>query len=206
VLPDGRLGEIWIRGRSVARGYWRREVETTRVFQATTADGEAGYLRTGDLGVCVASELYVLGRMLEMLVIGGRSLYPHDMEKLVRDSDTLFADLTGTVFSVPSPRQEIVVLHEVRLEPTDGTSLPGLAQNVKAWLGRCFGVRVANVVFLRPGKVRVSADGNVQRELMRELFMADALDPVYEDLDIETARRYRAATGSRLVMTHGRDS
>jgi acyl-CoA synthetase (AMP-forming)/AMP-acid ligase II len=204
VLPDGRLGEIWIRGGSVARGYWRREVETERVFGATTAEGEGGYLRTGDLGVSADAELYVLGRMREMLVIGGRSLYPHDIEKAVRTSNTRFADLTGTVFSVPSPRQEIVVLHEVRLESADRTSLACLAQSVRAWLGRCFGVRVANVAFLRPGKVRMSAGGKVQRDLMRELFMADALDPVYEDLDVETERRYRTG-GSRLVMTHGSD-
>ncbi|MDW5328079.1 fatty acyl-AMP ligase [Plantactinospora sp. KLBMP9567] len=204
VLPDGRLGEIWIRGRSVARGYWRREVESDRVFGATTADGEGGYLRTGDLGVWSDAELYVLGRMREMLVIGGRSLYPHDMEKAVRTSDTRFADLTGTVFAVPSPRQEIVVLHEVQAEPTDPATLSSLARSVKDWLSRCFGVRVANVAFLRPGKVRKSPGGKVQRALMRELFMADALDPVYEDLDIETRRRYRAV-GPPLAVSHGKD-
>ncbi|MEO3922619.1 fatty acyl-AMP ligase [Micromonosporaceae bacterium B7E4] len=204
VLPDGRLGEIWIRGRSVARGYWRREVESDRVFGATTADGEGGYLRTGDLGVWSDAELYVLGRMREMLVIGGRSLYPHDMEKAVRTSDTRFADLTGTVFAVPSPRQEIVVLHEVQAEPADPATLSSLARSVKDWLSRCFGVRVANVAFLRPGKVRKSPGGKVQRALMRELFMADALDPVYEDLDIETRRRYRAV-GPPLAVSHGKD-
>ncbi|GAB3975670.1 fatty acyl-AMP ligase [Plantactinospora veratri] len=204
VLPDGRLGEIWIRGRSVARGYWRREVESDRTFEATTADGEGGYLRTGDLGVWAGAELYVLGRMREMLVIGGRSLYPHDMEKAVRTSDTRFADLTGTVFAVPSPRQEIVVLHEVQAEPADPATLSSLARGVKDWLSRCFGVRVANVAFLHPGKVRKSPGGKVQRALMRELFMADALDPVYEDLDIETRRRYRAV-GRPLAVSHGKD-
>ncbi|AVT36072.1 fatty acyl-AMP ligase [Plantactinospora sp. BB1] len=204
VLPEGRLGEIWIRGRSVARGYWRREVESDRAFEATTADGEGGYLRTGDLGVWAGAELYVLGRMREMLVIGGRSLYPHDMEKAVRTSDTRFADLTGTVFAVPSPRQEIVVLHEVEAEPADPATLSSLARGVKDWLSRCFGVRVANVAFLRPGKVRKSPGGKVQRALMRELFMADALDPVYEDLDTETRRRYRAV-GRPLAVSHGKD-
>ncbi|MDG4786451.1 fatty acyl-AMP ligase [Micromonospora sp. WMMD1102] len=204
VLPDGRLGEIWIRGRSVARGYWRREVETDRVFGAATGDGEGGYLRTGDLGVIADAELYVLGRMREMLVVGGRSLYPHDMEKAVRTSDTRFADLTGTVFAVPSPRQEIVVLHEVQAETADPASLSTLARTVKDWLSRCFGVRVANVAFLHPGKVRKSPGGKVQRALMRELFMADALDPVYEDLDIETRRRYRAVRPA-LAVSHGKD-
>ncbi|WP_422770141.1 fatty acyl-AMP ligase [Plantactinospora sp. WMMC1484] len=211
VLPDGRLGEIWIRGRSVARGYWRREPETDRVFGATTAAGEGGYLRTGDVGVWAGAGLYVLGRMREMLVIGGRSLYPYDMEKAVRTSHIRFADLTGTVFAVPSPRQEIVVLHEVRGEPADPAALSCLARSVKDWLSRCFGVRVANVAFLRPGKVRKSPGGKVQRALMRELFMADALDPVYEDLDIETQRRYRtvgrplaAPTRQGLSVTGGR--
>lgn len=204
-LPDGRLGEIWVRGASVATGYWRNEAETEAAFHAVTADGEADFLRTGDLGVFQDGELYITGRIKETLVIRGRNLYPHDIEREVRALDEAFAGLAGSVFSVPSPREEIVVFHEVRARQLTEAALAGLAAQVKIALGQRLGIPVTNVVFAAPGQVRKTTSGKIQRTLMRQLFMADALDPLYEDLDASTRRRYRpgaaAAATSVAVLT-----
>ncbi|MFY1691583.1 fatty acyl-AMP ligase [Plantactinospora sp. WMMB782] len=192
VLPDGRVGEVWIRGGSVTRGYWGDPVATRRAFGAATADGDGGFLRTGDLGVLDDGELYVTGRIKEMMIVHGRNLYPHDVEREVREVSPAFAGLPCAVFSVPAPREEIVVVQELRTRGRDAAEIAGLAAGVRAALSRVLGVRVANVVFVRVGQVRRTTSGKIQRTMMRELFVSGVLDATYEELDPEVRDRYRA--------------
>ena len=191
VLADGQLGEVWIRGGSVAAGYWRKKVETERTFNAVTATGEVNFLRTGDLGGFHSGQLYVVGRIDEVLVVRGRYFYPNDIEHETRLSDPpSFAGLSGSVFTVPAPQSEIVVLHELQERAAEG-DLASIAGQLRSVLCRHLGVRVENIVFVTPGKVRKTITSKVNRSLMRELFLADALDPVYEQLGVEVSRRYR---------------
>lgn len=190
--PPGHLGEVWIRGGSVACGYWQRPQLTKETFEAVTADGEAGFLRSGDLGTLRDGELHILGRLSEVLVLHGRHLYPSDVERAVGSLHPEFARLAGSVFVVPGPQAEIVVLHEVR-GPVDPQRLASLAVSVQDALGARFGVRAANVAFLRPGGIRRTTNGRVLHSLMRELFLADALDPIFECLDEEIKVQYRTA-------------
>ncbi|WP_188316813.1 fatty acyl-AMP ligase [Solihabitans fulvus] len=194
VLPDGRVGEVWVRGASVAAGYWRNEEATEATFRAVTADGEPGFLRTGDLAVRHDGELYVTGRLKDMLVIRGRNLYPHDIERDVAGMHEAFRGLHGSVCSVPAALEEIVVMQELRPRGGDALDLPALAGRVRGELGERLGVRVANLVFLRPGQVLRTTSGKVRRSVMRELFMTGALTPVYEDLSADISRRYRGAS------------
>ncbi|MFY1670057.1 fatty acyl-AMP ligase [Plantactinospora sp. WMMB334] len=190
-VPDGRVGEVWIRGGSVTRGYWGDPVATRRAFGAVGADGEGGFLRTGDLGVFDDGELYVTGRIKEMMIVHGRNLYPHDVEREVREVSAAFAGLPCAVFSVPAPREEIVVVQELRSRGRDAAEIAGLAGAVRTALSRILGLRVANVVFVRVGQVRRTTSGKIQRTMMRELFVSGVLDATYEELDPEVRRRYR---------------
>jgi len=91
-LPDGRVGEIWLHGNNIGRGYWRRPRETELTFcnklqsrlpQGSHAEGadEAGlWLRTGDLGVYLDGELYITGRIKDLVIVDGRNHYPQDLE------------------------------------------------------------------------------------------------------------------------------
>lgn len=79
--PDGEVGEIWFSGPGIARGYWRNPEETEEVFEARLADDpDTPYLRTGDLGAILDGELFVVGRIKELIIVNGRNLYPHDIE------------------------------------------------------------------------------------------------------------------------------
>jgi len=200
-LPDGRIGEVWIRGGSVAQGYWGKPGETRRTFRAVTAGGDGGFLRTGDLGAFRDGELYITGRIKEMLIIHGRNLYPQDIEREIKTLDTAFADRPASVFSVPVRQEEIVVVQELRPAGRRGDDLLGLARSVKMSIGQRLGVRVANVVFVRPGQVRKTTSGKIQRTLMRELFMTDALESLYEDLDAGTRGRYRTAKAAGPALS-----
>ncbi|PYC87369.1 peptide synthetase [Streptomyces tateyamensis] len=193
VLPDGQVGEIWLRGDSVSAGYWNKPEVNARVFGAATADGSTGYLRTGDLGVVHDGELYVTGRIKDMMTINGRNIYPHDVEREVGELHRSFGGLQGSVFSVPAPAplEELVVVQEVRAARLDGTALPELAQAVKVELRRSLGMAVGNVVFLKPGRVSRTTSGKIQRSRMRELFVNGALEPLYEELSPRARARYR---------------
>ncbi|HET9381763.1 MAG TPA: fatty acyl-AMP ligase [Streptomyces sp.] len=182
VLPDGSTGEIWLRGPSVATGYWGRPDATDATFRARTADGDGPYLRTGDLGALLDGELYVTGRSKDLLIVHGRNLYPHDIEHELRLTHAPLATLAGTAFTVPVPHEEIVVLHEVRGRFTE-EQYRELAVEMRATVSREFGVRPAGLVLLRPGAVRKTTSGKVQRSEMRGLFLQGALAPLYEDLD-----------------------
>ncbi|MEV7025834.1 fatty acyl-AMP ligase [Kitasatospora sp. NPDC093558] len=195
-LPDGRIGEIWIRGGSVGAGYWRNEEATERTFRAVTAEGERGFLRTGDTGVRHDGGLYVTGRIKDVLIVNGRNLYPHDIERELASLAEAFTGLSGTVCAVPGDGEEIVAMHEIRRAPTDPDELGELTRRLRGELAARVGVRIPNLVLLRPGQVRKTTSGKVQRSLMRELFMTAALEPVYEDLAPATAARYRSAVSA----------
>ncbi|MEZ0090164.1 fatty acyl-AMP ligase [Streptacidiphilus sp. EB129] len=196
-LPEGRIGEIWVRGDSVTGGYWQRPELTETLFRADITDGDRGFLRTGDLGALFDGELHITGRIKEMLIIRGRNLYPHDIEREARALDPRFEGRLTSVFAVPGQDDEIVVVQEVRGTALDEEELSGLAQLVRDELGRSLGVRVSNVVLVRPGQVRRTTSGKLQRSLMRELFMKDELTPLHEELGADVRRRYRTLAGVR---------
>nr|WP_221382832.1 fatty acyl-AMP ligase [Actinoplanes polyasparticus] len=181
-VEDGRLGEIWLRGPVVCDGYWRRD-DQAHLFDATTAGGEGGFLRTGDLGAMYEGELYVQGRLKDMLIVHGRNLYPHDMEQELRIHHPELGRV-GAVFAVPGEAdgvatQAVVVTHEIgKLPPERWSSLAG---ELRLTVTREFGVRVAVVALLRPGTVRRTTSGKVQRAAMSELFRTGRLSPIFQD-------------------------
>lgn len=196
VLSAGRVGEIWLRGESVAQGYWRNERATDEVFRARTADGDAGYLRTGDLGCCDDDEIYVTGRVKEVLVVRGRNLYPQDLEYAVRTVCPELESGSGAAFTVDcgdgDGDKALVMVHEVKGRPAVDKAAE-ITVAVRTCLAREFGVAAAGVVLLRPGGVQRTTSGKIQRVAMRELFLAGLLDRVYEDVD-DRLRAVRAAT------------
>ncbi len=104
VLGEGKVGEIWARGPSKSAGYWRRGETNREVFDASTAGGESGYLRTGDLGFRLDGELFVTGRINDLIIVRGANHFAEDIEWTVRD--TTDASLTGLIaaFSMSSAK------------------------------------------------------------------------------------------------------
>ncbi|MCL8009746.1 fatty acyl-AMP ligase [Streptomyces sp. AS02] len=186
VLPDGQVGEIWLRGPSVAAGYWNRSELTAETFRAVTADGRAGCLRTGDLGALRDGELYVTGRIKEMLIQHGRNLYPQDIEQAVQESGDAFRRGGGAVFNVTdeaSERAHVVVVQELRARATsDEEALARLAASVQALLSRQFQLPAVSVVLVRPGVIRKTTSGKTQRTLMRRLFLDGGLPVLHQRL------------------------
>jgi acyl-CoA synthetase (AMP-forming)/AMP-acid ligase II len=176
VLPEDRVGEIWTRGPSVADGYWKRPLETRETFCGTTTDGETGFLRTGDLGVLHGGELFVTGRIKDMVLVAGRNLHPQDVEHRVQQLSELFG--AGAVFSAEPGRNGLVVIQEVRIGRRYDLDLAALEREVRACVARDFEVRATQVVLVRPGTVRRTSSGKIQRPAMRRLFLRGRLVPL----------------------------
>jgi acyl-CoA synthetase (AMP-forming)/AMP-acid ligase II len=178
VLPEGTVGEIWVRGPGVAAGYWRRPLESSAVFRRVAADGARPFVRTGDLGVLDAGHLYVTGRAREELPLDGRLLHPQDVERELQSQGGPF--LASSVFAA-GPESRVVVVQEIRVTEMRGR-LPALADRVRRCVSDEFGVVPAGVLLVRPGTVRRSSSGKLGRPALRELFLRDELRALYAEL------------------------
>ncbi|MFF8828550.1 fatty acyl-AMP ligase [Streptomyces sp. NPDC015131] len=193
-VPAGRTGEIWVRGDSVAPGYWRRPAETAETFGARLGD-QGGYLRTGDLGTLDRHGLLrVTGRIKDMIVVAGRNLYPQDVERTVQQVSGLFGP--ASVFAVPGARERVVVVQELRARGHYDIDLASLAASVEARIGEEHEVRTGGLLFVRPGTVRRTTSGKVERAAMRRMFLRGELSPLHQRVDGEVERLLTAGGGT----------
>lgn len=192
VREPGQIGEIWLRGGSIARGYWNRPDVTAEVFGAYTADGDGPFLRTGDLGAVVDGEVYITGRLKDVLIVHGRNIYPQDIEYFVRELHPALGAGVGVAFEVSGDRPHIVIVQEVKSALLDGIAPAELAARVKVAVAKSFDVPAPSVVLANRGTVRRTTSGKVQRRLMRSLFLDDLLPALHEDVS-PSIRRGREA-------------
>jgi len=176
-LPDGRVGEIWVSGPSVAAGYWNRPEESARVFCARMADSKEGpFLRTGDLGFLQQGELFVTGRIKDLIIINGRNLYPQDVEITAQASHPGLQPFGGVAFSVEHSGQErLVIAQEVQREFLRGNSADMLAA-IRQAVVRDYDVQAYAVALLKPGQVPRTSSGKVRRSLCRASLLAGKLE------------------------------
>ncbi|MGW0085201.1 fatty acyl-AMP ligase [Streptomyces sp. NPDC003393] len=203
--PEGSVGEIWVKGDSVACGYWKRPLTNVEIFDAHITDGDGGedaggWLRTGDLGALEDGELYVTGRLKELIIFSGRNLYPQDVERAVQATDKALGVGSGAVFTVETDREHLVVVQEVRISAVDG-DLRSLATTIQSHIGQQLNVPAGNVLLVRPGTIRKTTSGKIQRTLMRKLFLQGALTPLYEVLEPAVRQIVADASGPALAAT-----
>ena len=165
--PAGEVGEIWVHGPQVAAGYWRNPELTEQVFNGRLAEGTptGPWLKSGDLAVMSDGELYVIGRMKDLLIVDGRNHYPDDIEATV-------STLTGgrvAAISVPDATgEQLVVVAEIRNNDSD--FLQDLKPQVSAVISKAHGVRVADLVLVGSSSIPVTTSGKVRRSASKERY------------------------------------
>jgi acyl-CoA synthetase (AMP-forming)/AMP-acid ligase II len=198
-LPNGRIGEIWVGGSHVAAGYWNDPVPTRETFQATLAGSSAPYfLRTGDLGLLRDGELYVAGRLKDLLVIRGVGIDPSDVEATIARSHPALGDI-GAAFTVDAhDGEQVVAVHQVGREAPTGPSLQEAV--VAAFKAVCdeHGVRLFDLVLVRSGGVPRTTSGKVQRHRCREQYLAGAITKVSAGADYRWLGKYRRDAGTAI--------
>jgi acyl-CoA synthetase (AMP-forming)/AMP-acid ligase II len=176
--PEGHVGEIWVAGPSVAQGYWNRPELTQQTFHAYTRDTNEGpFLRTGDLGFIEQGELFVTGRLKDMIVIRGRNYYPQDIERMVQASHPALEEGHGAAFSVERGGEErLVVAQEVKYTHRRNLDVAEVTGNIREAVAEQFGLDLLAVVLLKSGGVQRTSSGKIQRRTCKENYLADRLD------------------------------
>jgi len=170
----GAVGEVWLRGSSVAQGYWQRPEETAETFDGrlATEPNAAPFLRTGDLGFLDGGELFIAGRLKDLIIIRGRNLYPQDIELTVERSHPALRPGCGAAFSIELGQEErLVVVHEHERTPNDSPlepeSVEAIAEAVRRAVAEQHEAQVQQVVLLRAGTIPKTSSGKIQRRACR---------------------------------------
>jgi len=175
-VGDGETGEIWVGGPSVAAGYWRRPEESAATFAALTASGEGPFLRTGDLGVLSGGQLYVAGRIKDVLIIRGQNYYPQDIETTVERSGAPVRAGSGAAFSIEREGEErLVVAYEVERSVKPPDIAPHI-DCIRAAIVRDHELHADEVVLLRPGGAPKTSSGKIRRRACRDAYLEGSLD------------------------------
>jgi acyl transferase domain-containing protein/acyl-CoA synthetase (AMP-forming)/AMP-acid ligase II/NADPH:quinone reductase-like Zn-dependent oxidoreductase/short-subunit dehydrogenase/acyl carrier protein len=174
-----RVGEIWVSGPSVAKGYWRNPDETSKTFDACLPSGEGPFLRTGDLGFLDQGRLVVTGRLKDLIIIRGSNHYPQDLEHTVERSHRALRPACGAAFSYDVEGAErLVIVQEVN----DSSSVP--AEDVVASILRALTesheVHPDAIILIEPRSILRTSSGKIQRYACREAFLAGTLDVVHD--------------------------
>jgi acyl-CoA synthetase (AMP-forming)/AMP-acid ligase II len=191
-----RVGEIWVSGRHVAQGYWNRAEETERTFHAFLADtGEGPFLRTGDLGFTRNGELFVAGRLKDLIILDGRNHYPQDIEETVERSHPAIRPGCCAAFSIAGDSKELVVIvaevdrprrtETVRKEAEGHSATQdgpdAIAQLVRRAVVNHHDVDIHAVRLVKIGSVPKTSSGKIRRSACRSAFLAGELMPWVND-------------------------
>jgi len=171
----GRVGEIWVAGGSVGQGYWHDPQRTAATFNARRSDnGDGPFLRTGDLGFVHEHQLYVTGRLDDLMIVRGLNHHPEDVEATARESHPLLAPGLGAAFAIDEGgTQRLVLVHEVE---RDGSSdLAPVVDAARAAVLEEHGLALDAVVLIRCGTIAKTSSGKVQRHANRTAFLAGQL-------------------------------
>jgi long chain fatty acid CoA FadD26 len=176
VLSEGEVGEIWVQGPNVGRGYWSQERQTRLVFGAESDAGPGSWLRTGDLGTVLDGQLIVTGRLKDLIVVDGRNHYPQDVEGTAQDAHPAVRRDRLAAFGVPGAAGErvVVVAEHVRAKRLTEIDVPAVVRAVRAAVSGRHGLRLAEFVLVPPGVVPRTSSGKVSRTLTRERYLEGA--------------------------------
>ncbi len=181
-LGPGLVGEVWVAGPHVAQGYWRNPEATASVFRARTACGGAQYwLRTGDLGFLDEDgELYITGRIKDLIIIRGINHYPQDIEQTVQDCHAALRRNCGAAFSVPDHNNEeqLVLVQEVERTFRTQIAIEEIVASIREAITREHQIAAREIVLIRTGSLPKTTSGKIQRRLTRQMFLAGTLSVV----------------------------
>ena len=178
---EGQVGEIWVSSAAVAQGYWGRPELTDETFHARLSDTKEGpYLRTGDLGVIFHGDLYVTGRIKDLIVIRGRNHYPQDIELTAEASHPALRPGCSAAFAVAGEETErLVLVAEINREQRNSVNMNEVVESMRQAILVEHEINISAIALIRPGSLPKTSSGKIQRSAIRSDFLSESLDTVY---------------------------
>ncbi|MCA9134148.1 MAG: aminotransferase class I/II-fold pyridoxal phosphate-dependent enzyme, partial [Planctomycetales bacterium] len=200
-MAADRIGEIWISSSSVGQGYWEREEYTQETFQAMTAEGDGPFLRTGDLGFLHRGQLFVAGRLKDMIIVRGVNRYPQDIEHTVEQAhEVMQSGLIAAFADMAEDRERLIIAAEVqtRREETDWDEVIVAVRRAVALQHE---LPPEAVVLVRFGTLPRTSSGKIQRHACRQEFSRGSLKVVAQwkawEIDLPESEPMIAASAFR---------
>jgi acyl transferase domain-containing protein/acyl-CoA synthetase (AMP-forming)/AMP-acid ligase II/acyl carrier protein len=170
VAPGG-VGELWVQGPSIAQGYWQRPELTAEIFQARLSGYDGYFLRTGDLGFVYNEQVFLIGRLKDLIIIRGLNHYPEDIEQSLATAHSALRPGGGAAFSIEADGEErLVIVHEVHGDAPDTAEIFG---NIRQLISEKHELDVAAIALLAPGEVPKTSSGKIQRNLARRRYLGE---------------------------------
>ena len=176
--PPERIGEIWVSGPSIAQGYWRQPEATQAIFQAyLNPSGEGPFLRTGDLGFIRDGELFVTGRLKDLIIMRGVNYYPQDIELTIGVCNSRLRTDSGAAFTVDVDGAErLVIVQEV--ERRNQGNFTSVFNAIRRAVTREHELTVDAIVLIRAGSIPKTSSGKIQRHACRNGYLQGTLEVV----------------------------
>ncbi len=177
-----RIGEIWLSSPSAGNGYWNRPEETEKTFNAYLVDtGEGPFLRTGDLGFLLDGELYITGRLKDMLIIWGRNQYPQNIEATVQQSHPALRLGHGAAFAVEvNGEEQLVIAQEVERTQLRKLDVEAVITAIRRAIAVQYMVEAHAILLLKPASIPKTSSGKIRRRTCRDQFLEGSLEIVGE--------------------------
>ncbi len=193
--PD-EVGEIWVAGPSVAQGYWKRPDVTEQIFRARLSDtGKGPYLRTGDLGFLRDGELFVTGRLKDLIIVHGVNHYPQDIERTVEESHADLKPGAGGAFTVEHAGKErlVVVTEMERGKHRHVEDFSGVFDAIRRAVSAEHEVPLDGIVLIKAGSIPKTSSGKIQRHACKLGFLDGSLEEVARWVSWETPSQDKAS-------------
>jgi long chain fatty acid CoA FadD26 len=174
--PAGKIGEIWVHGDNVAGGYWRNPQLSEQTFGAQLVDPSAGtplepWLRTGDFGVMSDGDLFIIGRIKDVLVVDGRNHYPDDIEATIQE---ITGGRVAAISVAKGQSEQLVAIIELKKRGSSDEEardrLTDVKREVTSAISKVHGLRLADLVFVPPGSIPITSSGKVRRSTCAEQY------------------------------------
>ncbi|MGD0519198.1 MAG: fatty acyl-AMP ligase, partial [Thermoguttaceae bacterium] len=175
---SGRTGEIWIQGSSVAQGYWQQQEATKTTFKARLkGTSEGPFLRTGDLGFLLDGELFITGRVKDLIIVHGVNYHPQDIERTIQHSHPRLRPDAGAAFTVEADgKEQIVVVQEI--ERRKQGDWDAVFDAIRRAVSAEHELALDAIVLIKAGSISKTSSGKIQRHACRNAYLAGSLSEV----------------------------